>query len=148
MGAGFVLSAGFMPRVVRAMGMRRALIAMMLATGVIQVFPGAMLNRWGLLVASFLVGLFAQSVKAGVDTICQAHIDDAYKGRIFIVYDMIYNALYVGGAAVAALVLPVHGISHPHLIGLAVAYLLVGVLFAVISGRQESSLYERGTAVH
>ncbi|ALN14640.1 MFS transporter [Acidipropionibacterium acidipropionici] len=148
MGAGFVLSAGFMPRVVRAMGMRRALIAMMLATGVIQVFPGAMLNRWGLLVASFLVGLFAQSVKAGVDTICQAHIDDAYKGRIFIVYDMIYNALYVGGAAVAALVLPVHGISHPHLIGLAVAYLLVGVLFAILSGRQESSLYDRGTAVH
>ncbi len=148
MGAGFVLSAAFMPRVVRGIGMRRSLIAMMVATAVIQAFPGAMLNRWALIVASFFVGLFAQSLKAGVDTVCQAHIDDAYKGRVFIVYDMIYNALYVGGAALGALVLPMHGISHTHLIGLALAYLLVGALFATVSGRQESALYDRGTSVH
>lgn len=147
MGAGFVLSAGFMPRVVQGLGMRHALAAMTLATAVIQVFPGAMLNRWGLLVASFFVGLFAQSVKAGVDTVSQAHIDDAYKGRIFIVYDVIYNALYVGGAAVAALVLPVHGISHAHLIGLAVAYLLVGVLFLTVTARQDPASFDRGTIV-
>lgn len=145
MGAGFVLSAAFMPRVVRILGMRASLIGLLVATAVVQVLPGAMLNRWSLIVASFFIGLFAQSLKAGVDTVCQAHIDDAYKGRVFIVYDMIYNAMFVGGAALAALVLPVHGLSHPRLIGLAVAYLLVAGLFAMITSRHGSSLYDRGT---
>lgn len=145
MGAGFVLSAAFMPRVVRILGMRASLIGLLVATAVVQVLPGAMLTRWSLIVASFFIGLFAQSLKAGVDTVCQAHIDDAYKGRVFIVYDMIYNAMFVGGAALAALVLPVHGLSHPRLIGLAVAYLLVAGLFAMITSRHGSSLYDRGT---
>lgn len=147
MGAGFVVSAAFMPRVVRAIGMRRALIAMMAATAVIQVFPGAFLNRWALLVASFLVGLFAQCTKAGTDTVSQAHVDDAYKGRIFIVYDMTYNALFVAGAAVAALVLPIQGISHAHLVGLGAAYLVVAVLFAVVTRRQDPASFDRGTLV-
>ncbi len=144
MGAGFVLSAAFMPRLVRSLGMRGALIALMVATGLVQALPGGILNRWALLAASFFVGLFAQSLKAGVDTVCQAHIDEAYKGRVFIVYDMIYNALYVGGAVLAALVLPVHGVSHPGLLGLAAGYLLVAALFAAASGRH-SRLYDRGT---
>ncbi len=144
MGAGFVLSATFMPRLVRSLGMRGALIALMVATGLVQALPGGIQYRWALLAASFFVGLFAQSLKAGVDTVCQAHIDEAYKGRVFIVYDMIYNALYVGGAVLAALVLPVHGVSHPGLLGLAAGYLLVAALFAAASGRH-SRLYDRGT---
>jgi MFS family permease len=145
MGAGFVLSAAFMPRLVRGTGMRRALILLMAGTAIVQAFPGALLNRWGLLIASFFIGLFAQSLKAGVDTVCQAHIDDAYKGRVFIVYDMIYNALYVGGAVLAALVLPIQGVSHPGLLGLAVAYLLVGGLFAGVTSRQDAAAFDRGT---
>jgi MFS family permease len=145
MGAGFVLSAAFMPRLVRGTGMKRALILLMAGTAVVQALPGALLNRWGLLIASFFIGLFAQSLKAGVDTVCQAHIDDAYKGRVFIVYDMIYNALYVGGAVLAALVLPIQGVSHAGLLGLAVAYLLVGGLFAGVTSRQDAAAFDRGT---
>lgn len=145
MGAGFVLSAAFMPRLVRGTGMRRALILLLVGTAAVQAFPGALLNRWGLLIASFFIGLFAQSLKAGVDTVCQAHIDDAYKGRVFIVYDMIYNALYVGGAVLAALVLPLRGVSHTGLLALAAAYLLVGALFAGVTSRQDADAFDRGT---
>lgn len=147
MGAGFVLSAGFMPPLVHGLGMRRALVVLMVATAVIQVVPGAFVNRWGLLVAAFLVGLFGQSAKAGADTICQAHIDDEFKGRVFIVYDMVYNAFFVAGAAVAALVIPTRGLSRPHLIGLACAYLLVAVVFWALTRRDGDEVFNRGTAL-
>ena len=40
MGAGFVLSAGFMPMLVHGLGMRKALISLLVGTAVIQAFPG------------------------------------------------------------------------------------------------------------
>lgn len=146
MGAGFVLSAPFMPVLVHATGMRRALTALLVATAVVQVAPGMVINRWTLLVAAFFIGLFGQSVKAGVDTICQAHVEEAYKGRVFIVYDMIYNSLFVAGSAIAALLLPVTGLDHRHLAALAAAYLAVGVAFWVASGCHAPQ-FARGTAL-
>ena len=147
MGAGFVLSAGFMPMLVHGLGMRKALISLLVGTAVIQAFPGAIPNRWGLLVAGFLIGLFAQSLKAGVDTICQAHVSDGYKGRVFIAYDMVYNALFVGGSALAALVLPVHGLSGPHMIGLALSYLVVAGIFILATRAQGDDVFDKGSAM-
>ena len=147
MGAGFVLSAGFMPVLVHRLGMRRALMALLTATAVIQAFPGATPNRWGLLVAGFFVGLFAQSLKAGVDTICQAHITDGYKGRVFIAYDMVYNAMFVAGSALAALVLPIQGLSGPHIVGLAIAYAVVAVVFALTTRAHGNDVFDKGSAL-
>ena len=147
MGAGFVLSAGFMPVLVHRLGMRRALMALLTATAVIQAFPGATPNRWGLLVAGFFVGLFAQSLKAGVDTICQAHITDGYKCRVFIAYDMVYNAMFVAGSALAALVLPIQGLSGPHIVGLAIAYAVVAVVFALTTRAHGNDVFDKGSAL-
>ena len=147
MGAGFVLSAGFMPMLVHRLGMRRALITLLIATAVIQAFPGAIPNRWGLLVTGFLVGLFAQSLKAGVDTICQAQITDVYKGRVFIAYDMVYNAMFVAGSALAALVLPIQGLSGPHIVGLAIAYVVVAVIFALATQVHGNDVFDKGSAL-
>ena len=147
MGAGFVLSAGFMPMLVHRLGMRRALITLLIATAVIQAFPGAIPNRWGLLVTGFLVGLFSQSLKAGVDTICQAQITDVYKGRVFIAYDMVYNAMFVAGSALAALVLPIQGLSGPHIVGLAIAYVVVAVIFALATQVHGDDVFDKGSAL-
>ena len=147
MGAGFVLSAGFMPMLVHRLGMRRALMTLLIATAVIQAFPGATPNRWGLLMAGFLVGLFAQSLKAGVDTICQAHITDGYKGRVFIAYDMVYNAMFVAGSALAALALPIQGLSGPHIVGLAIAYAVMAVVFALATRAHGNDVFDKGSAL-
>jgi hypothetical protein len=63
--------------------------------------------------ASFMLGLGAQSLKICTDTLVQAHIDDTYKGRVFIIYDMVFNAALATAAAIAALVLPPDGVSVP-----------------------------------
>ena len=132
---------------VHRLGMRRALITLLIATAVIQAFPGAIPNRWGLLVTGFLVGLFAQSLKAGVDTICQAQITDVYKGRVFIAYDMVYNAMFVAGSALAALVLPIQGLSGPHIVGLAIAYVVVAVIFALATQVHGDDVFDKGSAL-
>ena len=112
-----------------------------------QVFPGAIINRFALLIASFFIGVFAQSVKAGTDTICQAHVADAFKGRVFIVYDMVYNAAFVAGSALAAALIPDEGMSTPHLLGLGGAYLVLGIGFLLRTHRYGDTEFNRGTAL-
>ena len=41
----------------------------------------------------------------------QSKIDDYYRGRVFALYDVIVNGAIVSGAIIAALLLPVSGVS-------------------------------------
>ena len=63
------------------------------------------------MVAAFLLGLTAQSVKICVDTLVQAYVDDDFKGRVFVLYDMVFNVALVAAAVIAALILPANGKS-------------------------------------
>ena len=47
-------------------------------------------------------------------------VDDAFRGRIFSVYDVLFNVAFVGAAAVAALMLPPDGRSVPLVVTVAV----------------------------
>jgi MFS family permease len=62
-------------------------------------------------VGAFAVGVTAQGVKVTVDTLVHHHVDDAFRGRVFSVYDMLFNAAFVAAAAVAALVIPPSGVA-------------------------------------
>jgi MFS family permease len=61
--------------------------------------------------AAVLMGLGVQGAKIAVDTIVQRDTDDAFRGRAFALYDVLYNAAFVGAAALAAVVLPDTGWS-------------------------------------
>ena len=95
-----------------------------------QLLPGRSSPRLPLLVAGFLLGVTAQSIKLCVDTLVQAHVDDEFKGRVFVIYDMIFNVALVVAAMIGAAILPADGVSVPIIVALAVAYLLLGVWFA------------------
>ncbi|GLU47012.1 MFS transporter [Nocardiopsis ansamitocini] len=88
-------------------------------------------------VAGFALGVASQGVKVSVDTLVQRHVDDAYRGRVFSVYDMLFNAAFVAAAAVAALVVPPSGISAAVLVGLASGYALMATGWLVL--RRESA---------
>ena len=66
-----------------------------------------------MLVAAFVLGLTTQGAKIATDTIVQSSVDDGFRGRIFSVYDVLFNVAFVGAAAVAALMLPPDGRSVP-----------------------------------
>ncbi len=88
------------------------------------------------LVAAALLGLAAQGTKIAVDTIVQRDTDDAYRGRAFALYDVLYNAAFVGAAALAAAALPDTGWSSGLFVVLAAGYLAGAVAYGVAAHRQ------------
>ncbi|MDG4857419.1 MFS transporter [Streptomyces sp. T-3] len=74
------------------------------------------------LIATFVLGFTTQGAKIATDTTVQSQVDDAFRGRIFSVYDVLFNVAFVGAAAVAALVLPPDGRSAPLVVTVAVIY--------------------------
>lgn len=144
-GAGFILSAVVTPFVTARIGLRRWVVLLLAAGAVVQVVPGSIFTQPTLVVAGFLLGISSQSLKICVDTLVQAHVDDEYKGRVFVVYDMVFNTTQVLAAVLAALLLPASGVSMPVFLGVAVVFALVAVLFAVRSRRIGPELFERGT---
>jgi hypothetical protein len=132
-GAGFVLASVVTPPMSVRLGLRSTMIICLVASAVFQVVPGAIYERVPLMVAAFLLGLAAQDLKICVDTLVQAHVADEFKGRVFVLYDMIFNVTLVAAAALAAVILPTDGKSVIILIIMAVGYLMVALGFALAS---------------
>jgi MFS family permease len=88
-----------------------------------------------ILVAAAALGLAAQGAKIAVDTIVQRDTDDAYRGRAFAIYDVLYNAAFVGAAALAAALLPDTGYSRALFAVLAAGYAAGAVVYGMASRR-------------
>src|SRR5206468_5055973 len=63
------------------------------------------------LLVSFTVGLTFAWKKIPVDTMVQEALPDAYRGRVFSAYDVVYNLARVAAAAVAIPLLPRAGVG-------------------------------------
>ncbi|GES31554.1 MFS transporter [Streptomyces angustmyceticus] len=87
-----------------------------------------------MLAAAFVLGLGTQGTKISTDTIVQSSVDDAFRGRVFALYDVLFNAAFVGAAGVAALMLPPDGRSAA-LLGV-VTVLYAGVTVALVRFRR------------
>jgi len=132
-GAGFVLAAAVTPPMTARIGVRAWIVVSLVASGVLQVFPGAIYTKIALLIAALLLGITAQNVKICVDTLVQAHVADEFKGRVFVLYDMIFNVALVLAAGIGAVILPANGKSVLIVVCLAAVYLLTAAAFAVLS---------------
>ncbi|MFW5415381.1 MFS transporter [Nocardiopsis sp. CNT-189] len=89
--------------------------------------------------AAFGLGVVSQGVKVTVDTLVQRHIDDAYRGRVFSVYDMLFNACFAAAAAVAAVAVPPSGASAAVLCCMAAGYAAMAASWAVYARRGGAS---------
>jgi MFS family permease len=67
------------------------------------------LRGWSILVASFVVGLAFAWKKVPVDTIVQGSLPDGYRGRVFSVYDVVYNVARIIAAALVIPLVPAVG---------------------------------------
>lgn len=81
-------------------------------------------------VAAALMGLGVQGAKIAVDTIVQRDVVDGFRGRAFALYDMMYNAAFVGAAALAALILPDTGWSRISFAALVALYLILAAWYS------------------
>jgi hypothetical protein len=129
-GAGFFAAAFVTPVVTDQVPLRGWVLFLLVLGAVVQVFPGALYTRPALLVAAFFLGLASQGIKICVDTLVQGNVDDAFRGRVFALYDVIFNVAFVAAAGAAAVVLPATGKSYPVLGVLAAGYLATALWYA------------------
>jgi predicted MFS family arabinose efflux permease len=104
-----------------------------------QLAFGAPFAMVPLLLSSLVLGFTTQATKVCVDTLVQSNIDDEYRGRVFAVYDTVFNLSFVGGSILAAFVLPTSGKSLPALVAMSVGYLLIAAAYT----RSERDLPDR-----
>ncbi len=129
-GAGFVAAAVLTPLLADRVGPRRWVVVLLGVGAAVHLVPVVSLSEASLMAVAFAWGLVSQGVKICVDTFVQAGVEDAYRGRVFAVYDVLFNALFVGGAAAAALMLPVDGFSLSVQIPLVTGYLVLAGAFS------------------
>ena len=120
---GGVLAAAVTPTMTRNVGLIRYPATLLLLAGATQLAFGLPYRLPFLLAAAFALGFVAQGVKISVDTTLQRGVADEFRGRVFALYDTLYNLMFVGAAVVTALLLPADGRSPISIVIIAVAYL-------------------------
>ncbi|TXR96452.1 MFS transporter [Streptomyces sp. col6] len=126
-GAGFFAAAVLTPWAARRLGRFRWMAVCAGSAAVLEPALGLWFAPAPMLVAAFVLGLITQGTKIATDTVVQTAVDDAYRGRAFSFYDVLFNVAFVAAAAVAALVLPPDGRSVALVIGVAMLYAGVGL---------------------
>lgn len=120
--AGFFAAAAVTPWAAGRLGPGRWIAVCAAAAAVLEPALGLPFTTAPMLIATFFLGLTTQGAKIATDTIVQSSVDDGFRGRIFSVYDVLFNVAFVGAAAVAALMLPPDGRSIPLVVTVAVVY--------------------------
>jgi len=132
---GFLLAAVLTPVLAPRTGPHAWIVYCLMLAAASQLLLTVTIVRWAFLAAAAALALAAQGAKIAVDTIVQRDTDDAFRGRAFALYDVLYNAAFVGAAALAALVLPDAGYSPAVFTALALAYLTTAVIYRAKSPR-------------
>ncbi len=134
-GLGFFLAAVLTPVATRCLTTRTWMVVLLALAAGAEVFPAGLYTQPAVLVAAFALGLSAQGVKICVDTVVQTSVDDEFRGRVFSLYDVIFNVVFVAAAAVGAVVIPADGKSYPLLAAIAVGYGLTAAGYATWTRR-------------
>ena len=135
--AGFALSIPLTPLVSPLLGPQRWIVACLVlgAVGQLPLVAGG-ITLATMLASGAIVGLAAQSAKIAVDTIVQRDTADAFRGRAFALYDVLYNSGFVAAAALGALILPDDGAALVVFAALGLAYLTAAIAFGLCGARE------------
>ncbi|HKA68362.1 MAG TPA: MFS transporter [Actinomycetes bacterium] len=138
-GLGYLTAAGITPPGARYLTKPGWIVASFGLAAVVQVTLAASFKEPLIVLAAYFLGVVAQGVKICVDTIVQATVDDAYRGRVFSFYDVLFNVSFVGAAAFAAVLLPSTGKSQLVIGIVAAGYVLAGAGYGLAELRSQRS---------
>jgi MFS family permease len=133
--AGALLAAAVTPAVVRRIGKPRWITGLLAGGGLAQLALGLPFVPPTIVLASLVLGFVGQGVKICVDTTIQESVDDDFRGRVFSVYDTLFNVTFVVALLLGALVLPPSGVSAGVLVAVSAGYLLAALAYARLSPR-------------
>jgi MFS family permease len=134
-GIGIFLAAVLTPLVTARLRKSTWMVVCFAGAGAVEMLFVAWLSVPLMLVGALVLGIAAQGAKICVDTIVQEAIEDAFRGRVFSFYDVLFNVAFVSAAALAVLVVPTDGYSPLLYAGIAAGYLLTAVAYRVASNK-------------
>jgi MFS family permease len=132
---GTLLAAAVTPAAVRRIGKPRWITLQLVGAGVTQLALGLPFLPPTIVLASVVLGFVAQGVKICVDTTLQEWVEDDFRGRVFSVYDTLFNVTFVAALLVGASALPASGVSVPVLAAVGAGYLLAAIAYSRVSRR-------------
>jgi MFS family permease len=126
---GSLAAAAVTPPVVRRIGTRVWIPVLLVAGAAAQVVLGLLFTTVAVVLVGVLLGFVAQGVKICVDSTLQETVEDDYRGRVFSVYDTLFNLTFVVALVVGAATLPESGVSTLVPVVVAGGYLLAAVTY-------------------
>lgn len=123
-GLGAFLGAVASPWAVNRFGGVKWVAGAMIGAGILLTIGLSIHTMPSLLVGGIALGLAGQVSKIWADTATQRDLTDAYRGRVFTLYDIAVNLGLTAGVMLVALTLPPSGLST--LAFIAIGTLLVG----------------------
>jgi len=117
---GYACAALITPPMTRRLSKPAWITLLLAASAVVTATLGETFVQTAYLAVGFCLYLCRQGVAICATTILQEEVDDAYRGRVFAFYDMMFNVTFVAGAALSAAFLPDNGHS-PVVLGLVAA---------------------------
>ena len=137
---GVLIAAIVTPYVAHRIGKDAWIVALLAAACVIEVVLGFPYTQPAFLAAALLLGLVAQGTKICVDTVVQESVADAYRGRVFAFYDILFNVTFVSAATLAALILPNTGRSYAVLTVISLGYGLTALAYLAVTARSAAAV--------
>jgi MFS family permease len=119
-GIGYACAALVTPLATRRLSKPAWITLLLAASAVVTAALGLTFIQAAYLAVGFCLYLTRQGVAICATTILQEEVDDAYRGRVFAFYDMMFNVTYVIGAAISSAFMPSDGRS-PVIVGLVAA---------------------------
>jgi MFS family permease len=123
------------PRLVGKFGQHKVIISSLLVAAATMLVLGLPMTLPTMLGAAFLLFGASQVNKLCVDAAVQSDVGDEARGRVFALYDTLFNITSVAAIALAATVIPFNGRSHGLIIATVVVYLL-GVAGYLVAKRR------------
>jgi len=134
-GIGFFLAAVLTPMVTLRLRKSTWMVVCFAGAGLVESLFVLWVAVPLMLAGAVVLGIAAQGAKICVDTIVQEAIEDAFRGRVFSFYDVLFNVAFVSAAAVAVLVVPPDGFSPLLYAGIAAGYLITALAYRTASNR-------------
>ncbi len=130
---GGLLAAVVTPPVVRRIGTRRWIPVLLVGGAAAQLVLALLFTTVAVVLVGVLLGFAAQAVKICVDSTLQETVEDDFRGRVFSVYDTLFNLTFVVALVVGAATLPESGLSSLVPIVVAGGYLLAAATYLRIT---------------
>jgi uncharacterized membrane protein len=121
------------PPVTRRVGYVAWSTGLLVLAGIVNVVAGLAYTIPAHLAGALLIAFCAQSIKISVDTTLQETVLDEFRGRVFALYDTLFNLALVAAAAVTALALPDDGHAPTAVVLIGLLYLLTAAVYRALS---------------